>query len=218
MIKRICLREKYLIERSFNSYSINDFLNNKKLKDDFIRSDSFNNFIMDEAKFDDYYDDLEKDENDEFTEESKEKIVEAEFESKIYSVYGSLKNVIDDGKVVIYRAMNVREDYINYLLEEGKHLGIYWTYDISGADIYAGSNDKVFQGHDNIKIIIESEVEEKYVNWSDTIELNIDLDLGDQEKEIRLFKNTKLKILSITDSKTGEELDISKIKDKIFYA
>jgi hypothetical protein len=63
-------------------------------------------------------------------------------------------------------------------------------------------------------IIIEIEIDEKYINWITTLELNMHPSYL-EEKEIRLFKNTPIKIKSIKIN--DKEIDISIIENKIFY-
>ena len=67
-----------------------------------------------------------------------------------------------------------------------------------------------------IIIFFIQKINEKYIDWESTIQLNMDPNIGEDEKEIRLFKGTPLKILKLI--KNNEELNINKIKNKIFYA
>ena len=60
------------------------------------------------------------------------------------------------------------------------------------------------------------QIPEKYIDWNQTIEANIDPQIGDDEKEITLFKNTPIKIEALWID--GKDMDITPIKDKIFKA
>ena len=62
---------------------------------------------------------------------------------------------------------------------------------------------------------IEIEIHEKYIDWITTLEMNMN-PFYTEEREIRLFKNTpiKIKALSIND----EDVDISFLNDKTFFA
>jgi hypothetical protein len=62
---------------------------------------------------------------------------------------------------------------------------------------------------------METEIDEKYINWQETLTMNIHPSYP-EEKEIRLFKNTPININRI--SINGKDVDISEIKDKTFYA
>ena len=66
-----------------------------------------------------------------------------------------------------------------------------------------------------MEAVIEIEIDEKYINWQETLTMNMSPDFS-EEREIRLFKNTPININRITIN--GKEVDISEIKDKIFYA
>ena len=62
---------------------------------------------------------------------------------------------------------------------------------------------------------IGSSVKVDEVDWINTIRLNMDPS-AEEEKEIRLFKNTPLEIESLEIN--DKEIDITLIKDKIFKA
>lgn len=186
MIKRIKLESRVLEEKSIKEYSISTLINNKYLRKFFY------SFLPGET---------EDQKNDQFI-------------KRVNLVYNKLFNSITNGKIKIYREMKVENDYIDHLEKQGKHLGVYWTLDKSSVGTYFDSGYEFTK--DTIKIIIESEIQEKYINWDITIKMNIDLTVGNKENEIRLFKGTPLKIISIESD--GRQLDINKIKDKIFYA
>ena len=92
-----------------------------------------------------------------------------------------------------------------------KRLGIYWSWDRTAAEAHWGKFDK---GYRTVKLI--SKIKEKHVDWHDTFELNINPSIGEAEREIRLFKNTPIKLNAIIVDR--KPIDISKIKDKVFRA
>ena len=107
--------------------------------------------------------------------------------------------------------MKVADDWYEKLINSGKHLGIYWSFDSNSAEAHWGHNQNT-----PVEVLIKSSVNEEYVNWVDTIMLNMNPQLGEEEKEIRLFKNTSIKIEQLFIN--NEEIDISKIKNKEFKA
>ena len=117
-----------------------------------------------------------------------------------------------DGKIKLFRSIGLTPDnkavkrgselskdsskesidkYLLHLEKEGKHLGIFWAESFSKAREFGNSNQ------DGNLYIIETEVDERHIDWEATIELRMHPYMGD-EREIRLFKNTPLKIISIT--------------------
>jgi hypothetical protein len=111
--------------------------------------------------------------------------------------------------------MTVKKDWLKHLETQGNRLGIYWSWDPDSAEPH--------WGYDNLKreIMIESKINEKYVNWIETLQQNINPNF-EEEKEIRLFKNTPIKILAIYNQNAYEEgksMRISKLlKNKVFKA
>lgn len=197
--------KKIIKERPFDSFN-NDEILNKKTIDNYMYNDSVEGYL-------DYY---IKQYN--LEDEDEDKIRESEgFKEYIKSILednlnDAKENIYDtfnfDGNLYIYRAITVDDNWINHLKTEGKRLGIYWSWNPDSAETHWGNYKKP-----NIAII-EAEINEKYVNWLETFNLNMDLSLGD-ENEIRLFKNTPLKIISITIN--DKEIDLSQFKNKQFY-
>jgi hypothetical protein len=118
--------------------------------------------------------------------------------------------LIQNGKVTVWRAMTVTSSWLDHLEREGKHLGIYWTWDPDAADTHWGDYSKPS------KVLIEAEVPENGVDWEKTLITNIEPFTGDDEKEITLIKGVPLRILSI--EMDGELQDISNIEGKTFLA
>ena len=138
---------------------------------------------------------------------------------KLPKIWNELKLFSQKGIINIYRGMEVSEDWLQSLIEKGKHLGIYWTRNIDSAKSIRGPGDSK-----NIDIIIFSKIDEKYVDWISTFFNNLSPAYGEREKEITLFKGTPIKISNIYDKDKKSLLSnafikiSSKIENEIFYA
>lgn len=102
----------------------------------------------------------------------------------IKKIISKIKN---DGTITINRSISVDENWFDQLKNNKiKRLGIYWSWD-EGQSIY-GENK-------NYEVELIGDIEEKYINWSQTILQNIMYE--DTENEITLFKNTPIKLNKI---------------------
>lgn len=138
-----------------------------------------------------------------------EEKIDIEYNKKINELQDLIS--LEDGTIEIWRAMKVEDDWIEHLLKNGKHLGIYWSYEESGAEPHWGyNNDK--RKND---IVLVTKVKEEYVDWINTIRLNV-APLSSEEKEIRLFKNTPIKIEELYFN--GVLIKNNLIYKKIFYS
>jgi len=204
MITEFKLFESTLINESSFYDGSSNILNNEFMKK-FKKEDCVDNYLDDYIERnnlnDDDRDEIEK--SEEFEEYLKD-ILKENFDEFYNNLYFE-KN----GKIAIYRAMTVDDNWLNHLKTQGKRLGIYWSWEYGSAETHWGDYDKK-----NI-VRIESEVNENHVNWDDTIYQNIHPNYS-EEKEIRLFKNTPLTIISIEIN--DQNIDISDIKNKVFYA
>lgn len=215
---------KYLIEEEYNNFinekSIINFNINNIIKDDFLDEyisetgkdyiDIYkNNYDVDDDT--DYYDIIE---SEDFREFIRDELIQ-NFEEVKEELIDNID--ISSGKIKIYRHMKVDINWINHLLKKGKRLGIYWSWDEDSAFPHWGDINKP------ILAIIESEIDERYVDWIETLKQNTDPRYK-EEKEIRLFKNTPIKINNIIlKDSSDKKIDIdkkimNKIKNKIFYA
>ena len=106
--------------------------------------------------------------------------------------------------------MNVRDNWSDWIQENGKntHIGICWSYDVSGADNYSGEDRVEHSMYGNEFIIIKSVIDRDYVDWETTFSLMSNISLYQDEKEIRLFKGTPLELISLVNS-NGDEIDDS---------
>jgi hypothetical protein len=127
-----------------------------------------------------------------------------EFVSKIR------REIVKDGKIKIWRAMSVNNEWQSRLPSEAKHLGIYWSWDQEGAVPHWGHNTDL-----PFTTIMEAEVDETSVDWYPTIRLNIE-PVSFEEREIRLVKGSKINIISIKID--GKEIDLSEISGERFIA
>ena len=167
----------------------------------------------------DYPEEEINEDSPDFKEWLKRKIEDVYFdvEYNLYSVI-NLDNTVD-----IYRAMTVREDWVEHLEQQGKHLGIYWSYDPDAIEAHWGRGDQPSE------VYIHGKVPETSVDWESTFMLNMDPSLG-EEKEIRLYDGVPIEILEISMQDpdkasvydphrvTHIQQDISALEGKTFYA
>ena len=205
--------ERYLIEMSMKSIKVKDIVTKKYIDRELDIPDL-------EGYLDDYktrelgYDwtGMEDDDlpDDDEIMETPEFIEFIQYE--LEDAFENVKNMIPikNGYIPIFREMTVRADWEKNL-KKHKHLGIYWSWDEHAVEAHWGKFAKGYR-----KILLVSKVKEKYVNWFDTFQLNIQPSMGEMEREIRLFKNTPIKIERLYIK--GKEVDISEIKDKVYKA
>ena len=200
-------------------------LNPKKIAEDMLMSNydtmidlyRWEDLETDFDLSDEERDEIVDDENVDETERFKnwlEGYVEARYNNAFNTI--SDESTFENGRIKLWREMTVSEDYIKHLLTQGKHLGIYWSFTDSAAEAYwANSKKKLY-------VKLESSVDKSQINWETTIELNMN-PTGEDEKEIRLFQNTPLKIEAMWisyDSFSGsyESIDVSQFQNKTFLA
>jgi hypothetical protein len=207
-IREFLNKQKIINEASFNSFSNDDILSDKYIKD-FINRDDLSNDLLDLFI---EYDNLDED-NKEEIEESEDyyNFIKNELERNLENAKENIYDKIDynTDKITIYRAITVDDNWIQHLVTQGKRLGIYWSWDKSGADAHWGYNSN------KKTAVVKIEIDEKYIDWVNTLQMNMHPNYT-HEKEIRLFKNTKIKIKSIKIDDV--KIDISKLKNKVFYS
>ena len=145
---------------------------------------------------------ITKEEFDPNDEEDIQEIAETEefknwFEYELEYRFENLKDKFDEltdenDNIKLYRAMSVSSDYLDKLKNnQVKRIGEYWAFNPDKAEAHwmdAKMKDE---------IIIESEINEKYIDWENTFRLNLEHENFNDEEEIRLYKNTPLKILNL---------------------
>jgi len=200
------MRAKLILESSFHDYHVDDILSDKYLKK--IKNDGYFEDLIDWYKThfgitDENDDDIL--DSDEFLDFIRDEF-EENFEVAKQNIYYKIN---DQGKLLIYRAITVDDNWLHHLKTQGKRLGVYWSWDENAIETHWGYNDKK-----NLAVI-EVEIDEKYVDWVTTFELNSH-PYYIEEKEIRLYKNTPIKLKSIKIN--NKKININIIKNKIFYA
>lgn len=192
--------KEYLNESSFSDYSIDNILTDKYITD-FIKDEDAAENILDFFITKNELDEDDRDEirlSPEFKEEVRENL-ERDLESALNNIYDKID--YHSNKIIIYRAITVNDAWLKSLKTQKRGLGIYWSWDESGAIVYWGEDN-------NNTAIIKGEIDEKSVDWETTLKMNMHPNYS-EEKEIRLFENTPIKVKSI-------EVDGEKIVSSFF--
>jgi len=92
----------------------------------------------------------------------------------------------------------INEDFIR------ENVGIYWSYEHSGAISHWSEGGTDF--------ILKAVINENAVNWNATLKQNMDPVLGRDEMEIQLIENTTIEIVSIEDKNNNIEDIHMKVK------
>ena len=201
-------------------------LNPKKIAEDMLMSnydtmidlyrweDLETDFDLSDEERDEIVDDENVDETERF-----KNWLEGYVEARYNNAFNTISNesTFENGRIKIWREMTVDENYVKHLLAQGKHLGIFWSFTKDAAEAHWGHGDK------NIYVKIETSIPENHVNWEETILLNMSPNIGDEEKEIRLFKGTPIHIETMSIADDGfrgnmKPVDITPFKDKTFLA
>jgi hypothetical protein len=213
LIKKL-LREGLLNEKSINDISIEDF-NKREIVSQWMLSNPQS--VYEKFKYemqDDYY--LSPEEKDEIMDMDYDDIhilprfkkwLNYEVESTIEDAMYEIKSHIKGGLITIWRDMTVTDEWLTALPSTGARLGRYWSFEEDAAEAHWG-------GSEGNTIKIQTTVPESYIDWQQTITANIDPAIGEEEKEITLFKNTPIKIDRLMVN--GKVMNIDNIKDKIF--
>jgi hypothetical protein len=205
---RECLSEQKLV----NEASFHNFDNDDILTDEYIRNyiviggaDGLLHWFMQENDIEDEEEDVVSNSPEYFS------FIKDELERHLENAKDNIYDKIDyhSNKITIYRAITVDDNWLYHLKTQGKRLGIYWSWDEAGAETHWGDYSKK-----NLAVI-EVEIDEKYVDWKTTFEMNMNPNFSD-EKEIRLFKNTPIRLKSLTIN--DDKIDLSMFFNKIFYS
>jgi len=207
-IREYLNEQEMLKEASFHSFDNDAILNDKYIKN-FINSDDVADNLLDW-----YIESNELDEDDKETirlSQDYYDYIKDELERHLEDAKENIYDKIDyhSNKITLYRAITVDNNWLQHLKTQGKRLGIYWSWDSGGAETHWGDSSKKNEA------VIEAEIDEKYVDWETTFEMNMN-PYYSEEKEIRLFKNTPIKIKSIKIN--NNEFDISILGNKVFYS
>ena len=204
--------KNWLVEKSVHDIEVSDIINYKTL--DHYLANNFHNELFQATYAGDY--DIDLDElgsPDEWANSDigKEFILE-KLNEMAFDILNTFQYEIINGQeeIIIWRAMSVKDNWIEHLAKEGKRIGQYWSYVFDGAETHNG-----YDIPNTMTVIMESSIKEIHIDWVDTLRLNMEPD--NEEKEIRLFKNTPLKINKIWVK--GKEIELPKIiKNKTFKA
>ena len=203
-MKHLTLFENFLTESLLSSVNIDSILTRDFVKDMAAKDE----YSMDLYKHEEYLTNVE---DEDINQEDFLNWLEYDLRYKLEELIRLFRNdLIHNGKVTLWRAMTVKSSWLDHLEREGKHLGIYWTWDPDAADTHWGDYSKTS------KVLIEAEVPENGVDWEKTLIMNIEPFTGEDEKEITVFKGVPLKIISI--EMDGELQDISNLEGKTFFA
>jgi hypothetical protein len=205
-IREYLNEQKLLNEASFHSFDNDDILNDKYIQNYInIYGSGLLHWYMQSNDLEDEDEDVVLNSEDFYD------FIKDELEQHLEDAKENIYDKIDyhSNKITLYRAITVDNNWLQHLKTQGKRLGIYWSWDSDGAETHWGDPSKKNEA------VIEAEIDEKYVDWKTTFEMNMNPNFS-EEKEIRLFKNTpiKLKKLTVNDN----EIDISIFRNKIFYS
>ena len=169
------------------------------------------------------------------------RIIKNYLENALNATVPNLRKLASQARIPIYRLMRFghktqsfvkspivspNETYVDYLAKYGGRLGIYWTETKDAIAVIADSTTGE-EDLDNYYYLLETDIDNKYINWYDTLYQRVHIEYGDwqewkPEQEIRLYKNTPLKLAGIgrynPSTDEFEPQDMSKIKNKTFRA
>jgi len=161
--------------------------------EDVYTKDYFENILMTQDVIRDYYGIFEED-NPDIPFKSKEfktwllKFFREEYDRFLDEFLSNTDYLL--GRFEIYRVITVDNNWLEHLKKQGKHLGIFWSWDSEIAEAHQGDRNKPNEAH------ITCEIKNTDVDWIETIRLNTH-PYNNEEKEIRLFKGTPLKITNL---------------------
>lgn len=121
---------------------------------------------------------------------------------RFYDIIDDISNCVENTKT-IYRSITVSKDIDLFKLCDNP-LGIYWTYDKESAEPHWGYDTN------KQKIIFTGEIQNSYdVNIEQSILLNLDPNIGEEEKEIRMFVDRPILLISIESN--DDIIDINRL-------
>lgn len=120
--------------------------------------------------------------------------------SKFDEVKAKIGQFIRGGKITIFRAEAFVGDYVANL-EQKKVVGQFWSFDPSAAQVFRGKNAYTEE------YLLVAEIKEEYIDWDATLSLHTIPHRGNVEREIRLFKNTPVRIKAIYKKDPDENSD-----------
>lgn len=115
-------------------------------------------------------------------------IIEPDFEDIIDNIYDCVENT-----KTIYRAITVSDDF-DYSNLLKKPIGAYWSYDKNNAEAHWGE-----PGHTKTLILTAEIQNSNDVDIEESILLNLDPSIGQEEKEIRMIVGSEILLISVED-------------------
>lgn len=135
-----------------------------------------------------------------------------ELSYKIEAVESTLRNKIEDDKITVYRSITTDDRWFPNLLKSKCSIGTFWSYDAESAEPHWGYNDP----KTNHTALIKSTIDIKHVDWVNTFQLNIDIDVED-EHEVTVLDGSPVQIEELTIDGVPVKLS-QELKNKIFFA
>lgn len=133
--------------------------------------------------------------------EYKNLVLNKEFGDYLLNIFNNpriktiLNKIDNNGFIEITRGMKVNDEWVNKLKNgKVKRLGIFWSHS-EGYSVYGEIK--------GFEILMYAKVDEKYIDWLQTLIQNLMYD--DNEDEITLFKNTPFKLNKIEIIHKGKE-------------
>jgi hypothetical protein len=198
-----------LLEVSLDTINEKDIVNTKFINE--LLSDSFCEELLIAAyRQEEYIDEKITDEKILRSNDFK-KWIKYELETRFHEIQNKFNyEIIDnDDKITIWRKLLVNKNWLRSIEEQ--NLGIYWSWNKDAAEPHWGYN----QTTKKLEVIIESSINEDQIDWIKTLQLNINYS-SEEEKEVRLFKDTLLKIDKLWIN--NKEVDVSFLRNKSFKA
>jgi hypothetical protein len=200
-MKNIIDFEKFiLLEKSFHNIGYDDVFTSdykKNIKKDDVYDNGREVFMS--------MNDIE--DSDDIDEEGFEDYMKNELENNFEVFQYTIADLIDENdEITIWRAMTVNDEWLSKLEKGNIRIGEFWSWSESGAEAHWS------EGHDNT-VVLKAKIKEYYVDWKETFELNIHPNYY-EEKEIRLFKNTPLRLEEVIFN--DEEIDETIYKNKVY--
>lgn len=135
-----------------------------------------------------------------------------ELSDKIDVVESVMRGLIDNDKITIYRSITTDDKWFENLLNSKRNIGTFWSYDAESAEPHWGYNDP----KTNHTALIKSTIDIKHVDWVNTFQLNIDIDVED-EHEVTVLDGSPVQIEELAIDGVPVKLS-QELKNKIFFA
>jgi len=131
-MRHLTLFENFIYESLLTSVNLDSILTRDFVEDMAAKDEWFMTLYKDEEQLTDV-DDEDIDQEDFLN------WLEYDLRYKLEELIRLYRNeLIQNGKVTVWRAMTVTSSWLTHLEREGKHLGIYWTWDPDAADTHWG--------------------------------------------------------------------------------